>query len=204
MNKDYLESFKYEYKGRFFDLFHAYEGYSIVIPFNLDKNNFHFLNINFVDDSSEIVSFNRIKSTKFDVDLIGKWKALDDYEILNYKTYFYYNSNGVNNFEYTRSKDSISKFLDYRNIQFTEDFRFIRNTDNSIISQNILMSPFKNKIFIENDRLDFQYFNIISISNDSLKVKLSVPNLTINYVRETSNGSNEPSSRQFVTGGEYE
>lgn len=184
-NKDINnESFKVEYRGKYFNQFHVYVYGSILIPTYINKDKISFYIIDYLNNNkTKEVFFNKIKNADINKKVIGRWKASDDYEIINFDTFDYYKSKINNNhLGYQENKDSIINFLEYRSIEFT-DRKFKRYLINSkkVIENNIKRNPSSNRIFIENDKVEFQYFDIISVSEDSLKIHLSMPDLKINY-----------------------
>ncbi|CAM1344190.1 hypothetical protein [Tenacibaculum amylolyticum] len=184
-----LESIHLKYKGDFFNTFNVYEFDSFIIPIKIDSTQVTLFNIDYINgNKGNIITFNRVKTKPINKNIIGKWKATKNYKFMNFSTFFYYESKNRNRFKYIIPEDSIVNFLDYRNIEITKDYKLIRELNSKdVIIKDLQESPFSNLVFIRNEKVQFQYFDIISVSKDSLKIKLPVPDLKINYEVVKSN-----------------
>ncbi|WP_299155977.1 hypothetical protein [uncultured Tenacibaculum sp.] len=186
------------YASKVFDKFHTYNGtyFCALVNINKEKKTMHM--ICGQANKASLYTYTRINTTKINNELQGKWKKVNDSIFQNKLTKYNYEKLIEPFFKNENKKnDSLKKLIDYSNIEFTHDgylIRRISNTNDSILIKrkvsynNLTNYLFTNDlIFIEDEGTlieQNQYFKILKLTKDTLKIKISNPNFLYIYTRK--------------------
>ncbi len=192
---DYQDDFEKDlnpivtYKGSYFDEFDVFNFNNIIIPINIKESRISFLIIDYFNNNKMFISsFKKVKSSKLASNLVGEWKTDQrEYERSNYKTYLEKKIEvDREDSNYFKQLDSIRDLLDYKSIEFTKGFKFKRFLDRNknTVVLDLETSPLTEYVFTKNPSIEGQYFQILYHSKDSLKIKISEPELIVNYYRK--------------------
>lgn len=179
------------FNGKFFNKFNVYVGSSVSIFGSYTKSNLCLLNIEEIGKGkfiAENYTLKKVHTKKINPLLIGKWYKTNKKNPFNNRTYFKHTYKiDERDKDFEIKMDSVEKLLDYSKIEFTDNQELIRylNKEQMKVIYKVNNTPVSKYIFVNNPDFVTQYFEIKSVTQDSLVIEISEPNFIYNYVRDS-------------------
>lgn len=172
------------FRGKYFNKFNTYFSTSTIVMGGFENNKLSLLiTDNFNGNKTEEYTLKKMFPKRLNSLLIGKWNQLavkNKKRDISYYTYAEYIIDSTLSVK-EKYKSIKSKYL---RIEFTENTIKLNDVDNQKYKINNL--PSSKYIFINNSNIDFQYFEILKLSKDTLYIKViedSMPDLYFTFIK---------------------